>query len=211
VPNKHDLYIVGAGDFGRELECLLEMIPETDRDFKLIGFINDDLDALDNKQSDYQILGSIRDFPFKGGDKVLLAIADPSARETIYHLLKDRVGFASYIHPNVTRFKFTEIGEGAIIVSNCVISTGAKLGRFVILNQGTQIGHDCILGDFCSVMSGVNLGGDCVVGNRVFMGLSATLIPKMKVGDEAKIGSGSVVIRNVKPQMTVFGNPAKVI
>lgn len=211
MPSKPNLYIAGAGKFGREVESMLGMVPEADRDFNLVGYLDDFPDALKGKRSDYQICGGFASFVFAPGDRVLIAMADSRRRLELYNLFKGRAEIATFIHPSVTRFKFVEVGEGSIVVSNCVLSTGVKLGKCVILNQSTQIGHDCEVGDFCSIMSAVNLGGDCQIGSHVFMGLSATIIPEMKVGDGAVIGAGSVVIRNVKPGVTVFGNPAKLV
>ena len=45
--NRKNLYIIGAGGFGRELELWLKLIPETLQDFNIMGYIDDNLHALD--------------------------------------------------------------------------------------------------------------------------------------------------------------------
>lgn len=209
--NRRKLYIVGAGDFGREMESLLEMIPQHQRNWDIAGYLDDNPKALEGKETDYKVIGKVGDYPLTKDDLAILAISDSISREKIYHQLKDRVTFHTYVHPNVIIFKFCKIGEGSIIVSNDLISNSVTIGKCVIMNQGTQIGHDSVIGDFCSLMSSVDLGGHCQLSEKVFIGTGATLIPGIKVGAEAKIGSGSVVIKNVKEKTTVFGNPAKVI
>ena len=211
VQNRRKLYIIGAGDFGREMESLLEMIPTHQRDWDIAGYLDDNPKALDGVRSDYRVLGATRDFPLTPRELVVVTITDSTVREKIYLALKDRVSFLTYVHPSVIIFKFAQIGEGSILVSNCLISNSVTIGKFVIMNQGTQIGHDSTIGDFCSLMSSVDLGGKCQLAEKVFIGTGATLIPGVRVGEQAKIGSGSVVIRNVKQKTTVFGNPAKVV
>jgi acetyltransferase-like isoleucine patch superfamily enzyme len=60
-------------------------------------------------------------------------------------------------------------------------------------------------------MANVDIGGGNKLGKRVFIGTNATIIPQREVSDDARIGSGSIVLRNIKEAKTVFGNPAKTI
>jgi sugar O-acyltransferase (sialic acid O-acetyltransferase NeuD family) len=211
VRARRPLYIVGAGDFGREMESLLEMIPPEQREWDIVGYLDDNPTALEGFASDYDVVGPVRGFEFSGDDHAILAISDSATREQVYRALQEKVQFASYLHPSVIVFKYVTIGEGTVIVSNCVISNSVRIGRFAIINEGTQIGHDSTIGDFCSLMSSVDLGGSCVIGEGAYIGTGATLIPGIQVGAGAKVGSGSVVIRNVKEKTTVFGNPAKLV
>jgi len=209
VRNKKNLYIIGAGDFGREMESLLEMIPRNRRDWEIAGYLDDNLDALKGLSSDYEILNRIDEHPFSEDDLVVLTVVKPKVKEEIYNRLKNKVKFYTYVFPNVVVFKYSHIGEGSIIVSNCVISNNVSLGKCVIINQGSQIGHDTSIGDFSSLMSSVDLGGRCQIGQRVYCGTGVVIIPGRKIGDDARIGAGSVVIQNIKDNSSVFGNPAK--
>jgi len=211
VQPRRRLYIVGAGDFGRELESMLEMIPVHQRDWDIAGYVDDDPKALDGLETAYAVVGSVDGFAFPRGSLAVLAISEPADRQRVGAALGDRVSFFSYLHPTSLIFKYVCLGEGVVVGANCVVSNSVKLGRFVILNQGTQIGHDSTIGDYSALMSNVDLGGNCHLGDRVYVGTGATLVPGVRVGADAKIGSGSVVIKNVKEKVTVFGNPAKVL
>jgi len=211
VPNKKRLYIIGAGDFGREMESLLDLIPNHQRDWKIAGYLDDDLNALDGLSSDYKILGGIVNFSFAEDDMAIISVVDPPAKEKIYDKLKNRVKFYTYVFPNVIVFKYSQFGEGSIIAANCVISNNVILGKCVTINEGSQIGHDTLVGNFSSLMSSVDVGGRCQIGQRVYCGTGVVIIPGRKIGDDAKIGAGSVVLRNVKNATSVFGNPAKLI
>ncbi len=68
----------------------------------------------------------------------------------------------------------------------------------MILNIGTQIGHDVQIDNFTSVMPHVDIGCGCKIGQNVFIGTGATIIPQRHIHDNAKVGAGSVVIKKCK-------------
>lgn len=213
VQNNKNLYLIGASNFGRELESWLELIPAEERNWNLAGYLHSYTgdSPLKDYPTKYEILGDWETFPLTKNDYCLITVADCLWKEKIYTHLKDKTTFFTYVAPNVVIGKFNEIGEGSIICPNCVITTNVKLGKCTILNIGTQIGHDVEIGDFSSLMANVDLGGNVKVGSKVFIGTKATVIPKISIEQNCTIGAGSVVIKKVKSGTTVFGNPAKVI
>ncbi len=60
------------------------------------------------------------------------------------------------------------------------------------------------------MLGSASINGDVTIGNNVLIGCGAIIHPGKKVGDDAVVGMGSVVFRNVKARTTVIGNPAKV-
>jgi len=58
-------------------------------------------------------------------------------------------------------------------------------------------------------MPGAVIGGNAVIGNYVSIGLNATVMPKVHIGEGAYIGAGAVVMDDVKKNEVVVGNPAK--
>jgi len=211
VQNKRRLFIIGASSFGREVESWLNLIPLRQRDWELIGYLDKDKSVLSRQKSDYKILGDENNFNFKEDDYVIIAISEPKIKDRIYKKIKNVVDFYTFIAPNVILGKFVRIGQGVIVCPNSLIATNVKIGNCVTINNGTQIGHDVIINDYTSIMSQVEIGGNCNIGKKVYIGSNSTIIPDKKVGDNALIGTGSVVIRNVKENTTVFGNPAKKI
>jgi len=97
------------------------------------------------------------------------------------------------------------IGPGLLIVHTgyVVVSATAVLGRHCTLAQGVTIGH-----------AG---GGDKpanrspVIGDRVYIGPGASVIGPITIGDDALIGVGAVVTKDVPPRGVVAGNPARLI
>jgi acetyltransferase-like isoleucine patch superfamily enzyme len=73
------------------------------------------------------------------------------------------------------------------------------------------IGHDAVAGEFTTLSSVVDVTGNVQIGKDVSIGSGARLLPGVKVGDGAVIGAGSIVVRSVKPGVTVFAAPAKTL
>lgn len=195
------------------MESWLELIPEDKREWEFKGFLHTYLgmSPLENFPSNYTILGSWENYPLSKDDYCIISVADCGWKEKIYNHLKDKTTFFTYIAPNAIIGKFNTIEEGCIICPNCVLTTNIFLGKCTTLNVGTRIGHDSKIGNFSSLMPGVDLGGHVIIGNKVFIGTKATIIPKIEIEDNSIVGAGGVVIRRVKSETTVFGNPAKSI
>lgn len=101
------------------------------------------------------------------------------------------------------------------------IHPGAKIGRrlFIDHGMGVVIGETAEIGDDCLIYKGVVLGGTTLekkkrhptLGNRVVVGSNAVILGAITVGDGARIGSGSVVVKPVPPGATVVGVPGRII
>ena len=211
VLDRKNLYIIGAGGLGREIENSLLSISETERDWQLKGFLHEYVDEspLINYPSTLQILGGWRDYKFTDNDYCIIGTGDCEWRKKTYNSLKNRVNIYTFIHPSSYVYMFTNIGEGTVIMANCFISTNIEIGKACFVNVGTQIGHDVKVGNFTSIMSQVEIGGWCELGEKVFVGSKATVISKRKICNETIVGAGSVVVRNISHPQTVFGNPAE--
>lgn len=101
------------------------------------------------------------------------------------------------------------------------IHPGAQIGRrcFIDHGMGVVIGETAEIGDDCTLYHGVTLGGVSwnegkrhpTLGNGVVIGAGAKVLGPFKVGDGARVGSNSVVVKEVPPGATVVGIPARVV
>lgn len=204
-----DLIIVGASGFGRELVQWVEDINKETREWNILGFIDDNPNALDGYLCDYSIIGDIQNWQPKSTEYFACALAFPSVKQKVITMLKDKQAqFATLIHPTAIINKYAEIGEGVVITPRSNVNANAKIGDFVSV-LGSGIGHDAIVGDFSTLSGRCSINGHVKVGNLVYIACGVSVAPSKKIGDGATIGIGSVVISNVKPGVTVFGNPAK--
>lgn len=206
------LLIVGAGGFGREVFCWASDIAKIQSQWEIAGFLCDDLHALDSFNYDAPIVGNIQDYAPKDDEVLVMAIADPGSKLKLANKFEEcGAKFITLIHPTVILGKNTTIGRGCVFCPYSSVSCDTTVGNFVTVNTRSGIGHDSHINDGCTLSSHVDLGGYVEFGTGVFVGSSANVLPKKKVGDFATIGAGSVVVRSVKPGTTVFGVPAKTI
>ncbi len=101
------------------------------------------------------------------------------------------------------------------------IHPGAKLGPglFIDHGMGLVIGETAELGSNVTLYQGVTLGGTGkekgkrhpTIGNNVVVSSGAKVLGSFKVGDNSKIGSGSVVLQEVPPNSVVVGIPGRVV
>jgi len=105
------------------------------------------------------------------------------------------------------------IGDHVHVGSLSTVSRGA-LGDTVIsdhvkIDDHCHISHNCVIGEGAMITACVEISGSVRVGRDAWLAPGCSLVQKISVGDEAFIGIGSVVTRNVGPKARVFGNPAK--
>lgn len=102
----------------------------------------------------------------------------------------------------------TEIGSNVVICKS-LFEGYTYIGSHVHIDNSTCISHNSYIDDGVVMVSGAFLCGSCTVNKGAWIGPNATVMNKVVIGEKAKVGIGSVVLRNVKPGITVFGNPAK--
>lgn len=101
------------------------------------------------------------------------------------------------------------------------IHPGAKIGNrlFIDHGMGVVIGETTEIGDDCTIYQGVTLGGTGkdvgkrhpTLGNNVMVSSGAKVLGPFTVGDNVKIGAGSVVLKEVPPNCTVVGIPGRIV
>ena len=101
------------------------------------------------------------------------------------------------------------------------IHPGAQIGQGVFIDHGmgVVIGETAVIGDYSLIYQGVTLGGTGketgkrhpTLGKNVVVGTGAKVLGNIKIGDDVRIGAGSVVLRDVPSNCTVVGIPGRVV
>ena len=113
------------------------------------------------------------------------------------------------------------ISQRGVRKTGIEIHPGAVIGKgfFIDHGNGVIIGETTIIGDNVTLYQGVTLGGTGkehgkrhpTVGNNVMISAGAKVLGSFKIGDNSKIGAGSVVLEEVPPGSTVVGVPGRVV
>lgn len=202
--------IVGAGGMGRELlGWIAGCGPDTRQRFRVAAFVSEGDDA--GGQSHGLPIMRPEDWT-DSPPRFVIAIAEPGEKKRIALALAAR-GWSPdiFIHDSTAVGLEARIGPGTVICPQCRISTDCVIGGHVLVNSGSGIGHDAVVGSYSSLLGAVSVNGNAEVGEGVLLGAGSMVYPRKRVGDWATVGLGSVVLRNVAPGTTVFGNPARKI
>jgi len=108
---------------------------------------------------------------------------------------------------------------GISIGKNTFISLGAKVdisGKDKItIGDKCEITYGCVILSHDAAVKRIDpkgkRGGPVRIGNNVFMGVNSIVLHSVTIGDNSVIGAGSVVTKDIPPNVVAVGNPAKVI
>ena len=208
---KH-LIIIGARGFGRVTYCLAQRCIMAGADLDIKGFLDDNSSALDGYKDYAPILDSVEKYIPEKDDVFICALGNPKFKEKYVKIIKEKKGeFISLVDPSAVIEKNSALGRGCILMHDVHVGQEVHIRNFVTLDGRSLVSHDDRIGDYCHIGATAFLAGNVQVERGVTVHPGSYIIPKRKIGEEAIIGVGSIVVSNVKPYTTVFGNPAKII
>lgn len=152
---------------------------------------------------------------------------DPAIKKTLevflypsfYSILSHRMAHWFYKHNKffIARF-ISQIFRG---LTGIEIHPGAKIGKglFIDHGMGVVIGETCEIGDNVTIYQGVTLGGTGkekgkrhpTIGDNVMIGAGAKVLGPFKIGENSRIGSGTVVLSEIPKNCTCVGIPARIV
>ncbi len=151
---------------------------------------------------------------------------DPAARHWLevlccypgFHaLLFHRI--AHWLYQRQITFLPRLISHFARFLTGIEIHPGATIGKGVFIDHGmgVVIGETAIVGDYCLIYQGVTLGGTGketgkrhpTLGQHVVVGAGAKILGNIEIGDYARVGAGSIVLRAVPSHCTAVGVPGR--
>jgi len=217
MPEPSALLIYGESGFGRELAVWAERATWGLTPICVVGLIDDfSTREVANGLPVWRLDEAARRHE---GAFVVAAVGRPQLRE---HLMSqaEAAGLRAappLVHPGVEydRDRVT-MGDGTVICPGTTLTTNIEIGRHVQVNLHCTIAHDVQLGDFVTLSPGCHISGRVKVGRSVFVGTGVVTVNgepgrPLLIGEGAVLGAGSSVIKDVEPNVTMFGVPARPI
>lgn len=204
--------IIGSTELARQLLHFFESTNFAD----VVGLF-DDHESPGATRHDRRVLGKRSDARalFKKGvfDAAAIGVGykDRRFRQKAYEdLTREQIPVVTFIHPESHVDRSAKIGDGCILLPGCMVLMNAVLEQNVLLSAGSLVNHDAKIGAHTYCAPATNLAGYVEVGERCFIGIGTTVIDYISIGSGAQTAGGSVVTRDVPPEVLVAGVPARV-
>ena len=205
------LIVYGAGEFG----SLIANVLSYHDDLQIVAYGDDDPQKSADHIDGTPVFGQedLLDFAKQNNIKLAItAIGNNTVRAEKFNLLKN-TGFQmiSIVHPQALIDTKVSYGDNVVIEMGTAIHTHSKIGNNVFVGGEALIGHHNTIGDHVLVGGNVSFGGSVVVEDYVSLGVGASIKPGIRLGKGSVVGVGAAVIKDVEPDTTVVGVPAKPI
>jgi sugar O-acyltransferase (sialic acid O-acetyltransferase NeuD family) len=205
-----DLIIVGAGGFGRDLYYIIKESQGYNIDFRILGYLDDDLDSMKGYLDYPKYIGKISTHKVSENQIFICSVANINHKVNIIEsLIKKGAIFINIIHSTARIAKSAKLGIGLIIGPLVSIGADSRIHNHCILQTGVIVGHDAIIGEYSRIdnysilVAGVVLEKFCTIHSN------SVINANIKINEKAIVGACSFVIKNVESGVTVFGNPAR--
>ena len=143
--------------------------------------------------------------------KWIVGIGDNKLREQIHGKFEQVNRPISVFHSSAIVGRKCKIGNGVFIAANATINPLASIGDAAIINTGAIIEHECQIDDFVHIAPGAVLAGNVSIGKNTFVGANSVIKQGVKVGKNVTIGAGTVILKDVPDNVTIVGNPGKIV
>jgi len=210
--NRTPVIIVGAGGHGR---VVLDILKRT-RSYDVVGFLDSDPKSHGRRMDGLPILGDLATLPelvrSRNVGGAIVAIGDNGIRRAFADEI-DAMGvpLVNAVHPSANLAHNVTLGRNVVIAAGALVSAHCQVGDSVILNTGCIVDHESMIGTAAHICPGTKLAGRVTVEAGAFVGIGATVLQGLRIGCEAVIGGGAVVIDDVAPMTTVVGVPACIV
>jgi sugar O-acyltransferase (sialic acid O-acetyltransferase NeuD family) len=148
----------------------------------------------------------------------VIGIGDSGIRQRIAQRYASRLSFVNLIHPSTSfgqgQRTRIESNQGVIVCAGVRFTSNISIGNFTIFNLNATINHDCIIGDYVTISPQSCVLGNVEIKTGVWIGAGAIInqgntLSKLVIGENAMIGSGTIVLKNCDPNSTYVGTPAR--
>jgi len=206
------MLIIGSGSF------LADLLTSLSLDFsnEELAIYNDmNIPYPEYLQNDFRILKDeteVKDY-FKNTDnRFVIAVGNNVAREQISNKYESLGGEnITFISKLAVIGKYAKISsKGVIIMHYTCISNEAEIGEGTIVYLQCGLGHFSTIGKYCFLSSSIVMS-NTNIGNYCNLGIGVKFVPGNSLGDNCKVGTGSVITKSFEDNAVIAGNPAKIL
>lgn len=204
-----NLIILGAGGMGKEMFYIAKTCIGYGIEFEIKGFL--DFPNPDWNTDIYPpILGLEDDYEIQPDDVFTCSIGEVKLKKKICEKMKTRgARFQTLICKDAQVNITATIGEGTIVDHFSIVGSDTVIGENCLIQAYTAVGHDCQIGNYVRIDNQCTCVGGTKMLNGSTVHTGSVINHGVVVGENAVVGACSFVIRNVKPNTTVQGNPAR--
>lgn len=195
-----EVCVLGAGGHAKVVIEIAE-----DLDYKITGVFDQNKDV--KNVLDHTVSNDIDSLSER--ENVFYALGNNHNRKS--NSLKYNSADFNLIHSSAILSKSVISGVGNVVMAGVVINSSVQIGNHCVVNTSACIDHDCKIEDFVHISPNAALAGNVTVMEGAHIGIGASIIQNITVGRWSVVGAGAVVISDVPDNVTVVGNPAKII
>lgn len=211
IPFPYPTVIIGAGGFGREVAEIARRMYLSSRSIKIIGFIDNDKKLHGNEINNYKVLGDLKTFDHSRF-YFICSIANPIIKRRIIEQGNElQYRWINIIDPKIEPFYGCKLGKGIVIQKGTCLAVNSIIEDHVHINFNCSIGHDARIGKYSTISPLCAISGNTTIGECCFLGSGVITFPGVKIGANSKIGAGSVVTKNIPPNVVAIGSPARIV
>jgi len=212
--NQENIVIIGSGAQAKYIVDIVSYYSHID----IIAMVMIEKNIDSHFEQDLQNIKIIQDIKnlkklsLENYFKAIVAVPDNGQKESLLKQLeKLNIDLANVVHPKAVIARTVKIGKNVLINAGAVIQPYVCIGKGVMVHANVVIEHNCKIGDYVNLGPGVKLAGWVRIKNGAYIYTGASIKPGITIGERSIVGAGAVVIRNVPDNVTVAGNPAKII
>ncbi|WP_294139837.1 sialic acid O-acetyltransferase [uncultured Sanguibacteroides sp.] len=202
-----NLIIIGIGNFSKIVEEYARKSTAYNKEWVIKGYLKSEFDKLNDTPT---LASTVEEYVIETEDVFICSYVNGQEREIVTQKIEAKGGhFINIIHPLANICSSVKLGKGNIVGAFTTLSVNTTIGNHTIVQDHCNVGHDSVIGNYSHLYVGTLVSGKNSIGNGVSVFTGSVIYPGLQIGNKATVGAGSVVMRKVKDNSTVLGNPAK--